>query len=737
MDTKNETPSRLAASLAATAPANSTPPASVAPGPTGPAALGLGSAPASRPADAPPAAAASCAPRDVETPGSARADARDAHRGPLTAPAPAPAAGPAERVAHEEHAEVTAGRVIRRFVGYYRPYRGLLAADLLCAVALACIDLAFPQLLGFFTKEFFLEPADVILGSLAGIAGLFAVLYLARTACQWFITCWGHIMGARMEADMRRDLFEQYQRLSFSYYDRHNTGAMMSKVTTDLFDISELAHHGPENLLICTLKIVGSFALLFMINVPLTAIMLGATAVMAALSFALNYRRRAVFRENRERMAGINAAVQDSLGGIRVVKSFGGEAAERAKFRGANEAFLDTKKRSYRFLGAFHAMSSLFLGVLYGVTVVGGGYFVAQGTLSVSDLAIYALYIGIFIAPVEQLINFTETLQKGYAGFRRFIEVLAERPDVADRPGAVTLEEAEARVAQAPGGEGARAAEAVSDAGPARAAEAARPAPGARGVSRAGGAGPGSGAPRGRVSYRGVRFSYDGGRPVLDGLDLEVPAGSTVALVGPSGGGKTTTCSLLPRFYDVDAGAVEIDGIDVRDVTLESLRAAIGIVQQDVYLFGGTVRENIAYGRPGADDAAIEAAARKANVHDFVMSLPDGYDTLVGERGARLSGGQKQRIAIARVFLRDPRILILDEATSALDNESERAIQASLEELSRGRTTLMIAHRLSTIRSASLIAVVEDGRVVEQGTHDELLARGGTYARYYRLQFGE
>ncbi|NBI33167.1 ABC transporter ATP-binding protein, partial [Enterorhabdus sp. P55] len=261
--------------------------------------------------------------------------------------------------------------------------------------------------------------------------------------------------------------------------------------------------------------------------------------------------------------------------------------------------------------------------------------------------------------------------------------------------------------------------------------------PGARGVSRAGGAGAGSGAPRGRVSYRGVRFSYDGGRPVLDGLDLEVPAGSTVALVGPSGGGKTTTCSLLPRFYDVDAGAVEIDGIDVRDVTLESLRAAIGIVQQDVYLFGGTVRENIAYGRPGADDAAIEAAARKANVHDFVMSLPDGYDTLVGERGARLSGGQKQRIAIARVFLRDPRILILDEATSALDNESERAIQASLEELSRGRTTLMIAHRLSTIRSASLIAVVEDGRVVEQGTHDELLARGGTYARYYRLQFGE
>ena len=659
--------------------------------------------------------------RPAETPGSTRADARGAHRGPLSTPGRGIGSA-ADRAAAEGHADVSAHRVIRRFVGYYRPYRGLLAADLLCAVALACIDLAFPQLLGFFTKEFFLEPPEVILGSLAAIAALFAALYAARTACQWFITCWGHIMGARMEADMRRDLFEQYQRLSFGYYDRHNTGAMMSKITTDLFDISELAHHGPENLLICTLKIVGSFALLFMINVPLTAVMLAATAVMAALSLALNYRRRAVFRENRERMAGINAAVQDSLGGIRVVKSFGGEAAEREKFRGANEAFLDTKRRSYRFLGAFHAMSSLFLGVLYGVTVVGGGYFVAQGTLGVGDLAIYALYIGIFIAPVEQLINFTETLQKGYAGFRRFIEVLAERPDVVDRPGAPTLEEAE----------GLR----MGKAAPAKAGREDAP-PGQGGVGGPQGDRAARDVARGHVSYRGVRFSYDGEAPVLDGLDLEVPAGATVALVGPSGGGKTTTCSLLPRFYDVDAGSVEIDGVDVRDVTLESLRAAIGIVQQDVYLFGGTVRENIAYGRPGATDAEIEDAARKANVHEFVMGLPDGYDTLVGERGARLSGGQKQRIAIARVFLRDPRILILDEATSALDNESERAIQASLAELSRGRTTLMIAHRLSTIRGASLIAVVEDGRVVERGTHDELLARDGTYARYYRLQFGD
>lgn len=594
-----------------------------------------------------------------------------------------------DEICKESHAEVSAWRVRSRFVSYYGPYKGLFFADLLCATLLAAVDLAFPQFLNFFTKEFFLEAPSVILSSLGLIALLFAALYLLRTGCQYFITCWGHIMGAYMEADMRRDLFSQYQRLTFSYYDRHNTGAMMAKVTSDLFDISELAHHGPENLFICTLKIVGSFVLLFMINVPLTLIMLVATLVMATLSFILNYRRRVIFRENRERMAGINATVQDSLGGIRVVKSFGGESAERAKFAVANDAFLSTKKRSYRFLGAFHAMNSLFMGLLYTVTIVGGGYFVAQGTLQVTDLAIYALYIGIFIAPVEQLINFTETLQKGYAGFRRFMEVLDEHPDVQNLPDAQSLDEIELD-----------------------------------GV-------------RGRVDYDDVWFAYDQDKPVLRGLNLHVPAGSTVALVGPSGGGKTTTCSLLPRFYDVDAGSISIDGIDIRDVTLSSLREAIGIVQQDVYLFGGSVRDNIAYGRADATDDEIIEAAKRANADEFIRALPEGYNTLVGERGARLSGGQKQRIAIARVFLRNPRILILDEATSALDNESEHAIQASLAELSRGRTTLIIAHRLSTIRTAQLIAVVEDGRVVEQGTHDELLALDGTYARYYRMQFGE
>ena len=584
---------------------------------------------------------------------------------------------------------VTGRDVAKRFVGYYRPFKFLFWFDLVCATVLACIDLAFPQFLNYFTKEFFLQPAEAVLASLGWILALFIALYAVRTACQYFITAWGHIMGARMEANMRRDLYQQYQRLSFSYYDRHNTGVMMSKIVNDLFDISELAHHGPENLFICLLKIIGSFALLFLVNVPLTAIMLAATVLMAVYSAWRNYKKRIIFTENRRKMADINAQLQDSLGGIRVVKSFGNEGVELGKFDASNRRFVATKESSYRFMGSFHAVNSIFTGVLYTITVVGGGYFVATGGLAVTDLAIYALYIGIFLSPIEQLINFVETFQKGYAGFRRFAEVLAVRPDIQDAPGALPL------------------------------AEAAH-----------------EGIVRGEVRYRDVHFGYDDAE-VLRGLDLTVPAGTTVALVGPSGGGKTTTCSLLPRFYDPAAGSVEIDGADVRGVTVASLREAIGIVQQDVYLFGGSIRDNIAYGKPDATDEEVREAARKANILEFVEDLPEGFATQVGERGARLSGGQKQRIAIARVFLRDPRILILDEATSALDNESERAVQHSLAELSRGRTTLIIAHRLSTIRGADAIAVVDEGRVVEFGTHDELLARGGTYAKYYRLQFGE
>ena len=611
--------------------------------------------------------------------------------------------------------QVSARQVLARFASYYKPYTFLFVFDLVCATVLAAVDLAFPQFLNFFTKDFFLSSPEVIVSSLGWITLLFVALYAVRTGCQYFITSWGHIMGARMEADMRRDLFGQYQRLSFSYYDRNNTGEMMSKLLTDLFDISELAHHGPENLFICILKIVGSFALLFLINVPLTAIMLGATVLLAAYAFWRNYKKRVIFTENRKKMADINARLQDSLGGIRVVKSFGNEGVEIKKFARTNERFVATKESSYKFMGSFHAVNSAFTGVLYTVTIVGGGYFVAQGTLAVTDLAIYALYIGIFLSPIEQLINFTEQFQKGYAGFRRFMEVLAVRPDIADAPDAVDLNAAERARRREERHAGAADGAAVVFGGASADAE---------------------GFVAGAVRYRDVHFSYDGEHEVLRGLDLAIPAGTTVALVGPSGGGKTTTCSLLPRFYDPASGSVEIDGIDIRTVTVESLRDTIGIVQQDVYLFGGTIRENIAYGRPEATTPEIVEAARRANIHDFVLSLPDGYDTFVGERGARLSGGQKQRIAIARVFLKDPRILILDEATSALDNESERAIQKSLEELSAGRTTLVIAHRLSTIRNADLIAVVEDGRVAEQGTHDELLALGGTYAHYYEMQFG-
>ncbi|MDO4591080.1 MAG: ABC transporter ATP-binding protein [Slackia sp.] len=583
---------------------------------------------------------------------------------------------------------VTGKQVFKKFIGYYGTYKFLFWFDLVCATVLACIDLAFPQLLNFFTRDFFLQPAPTVLGALGLICVGMVALYLLRTGCQWFIARWGHVMGARMEADMRADLFAQYQRLSFSYYDENNTGEMMSRLVTDLFDVSELAHHGPENIFICSLKIVGSFVLLFFINVPLTLIMLACTAIMAAYAAWTNYRKRVIFTENRRTMAGVNTRIQDALGGMRVVKSFGNETLEAEKFARTNRLFLDTKERSYKFMGRFHAVNSLFTGLLYTIVVVGGGYFMVQGQIQPTDLAIYALYIGIFLSPIEQLINFAEQFQKGYAGFRRFAEIMAIEPAVRDKKNATDLEAAAA------------------------------------------------GPVRGDIRYEDVAFSYDSATDVLRGFRLHAAAGTTTALVGPSGGGKTTACSLLPRFYDACEGRVTIDGVDVRAVTLASLRRTVGIVQQDVYLFDGTIRENILYGNPAASDEEIVKAAKRANIHDAIMGFDDGYDTYVGERGARLSGGQKQRISIARVFLKNPPILILDEATSALDNESERHVQESLGELSKGRTTIVIAHRLSTIRGADKIAVVDAGRVVEEGTHDELIALGGTYARYCAMQFG-
>ncbi len=584
--------------------------------------------------------------------------------------------------------------MLKRFLAYYKPVIGLFIADTVCAVVVAGVDLSFPVILRSLTGGLFTQGAAAIIQALPVIAAALVAMYLVRCGCRYFVSAQGHIMGARMESQMRQDLFDQYERMGFAYFDSHSSGDMMSRVVNDLFDICEAAHHVPEWIIICAIEIIGSFVILFGLSPALAGAILVVTVVFAAVMVRMNLTMRATFTDNRKKIGGVNAQLQDSLEGIRVVKSFANEAAESAKFRASNERYLASKEDMYGTMGRYYGVYGLMTGALYTVVAVLGGWLVAQGELSAADMATFALYISLFCTPIETLVNSTEMYQKAIAGFRRMDEVLRTEPDVADAPGAPDLA-----------------------------------------------VGPGA------IEYRGVCFSYpdveldENGeareRPVIDDLNLTVRPGQTLALVGPSGGGKSTTCSLLPRFYDVASGSITIDGQDVRDVTQSSLRRAIGLVQQDVYLFDGTIGENIAYGKPGATAEEVAEAARRANIADFIESLPDGYDTEVGERGTRLSGGQKQRIAIARVFLKNPPILIFDEATSALDNESERVVQESLSELARGRTTIVIAHRLSTIKGADEIATVEDGRVVQRGTHEELLAAGGTYARYYRMQFAQ
>ena len=584
--------------------------------------------------------------------------------------------------------------MLKRFLAYYKPVIGLFIADTVCAVVVAGVDLSFPVILRSLTGGLFTQGSAAIIQALPVIAAALVAMYLVRCGCRYFVSAQGHIMGARMESQMRQDLFDQYERMGFAYFDSHSSGDMMSRVVNDLFDICEAAHHVPEWIIICAIEIIGSFVILFGLSPALAGAILVVTVVFAAVMVRMNLMMRATFTDNRKKIGGVNAQLQDSLEGIRVVKSFANEAAESAKFRASNERYLASKEDMYGTMGRYYGVYGLMTGALYTVVAVLGGWLVAQGELSAADMATFALYISLFCTPIETLVNSTEMYQKAIAGFRRMDEVLRTEPDVADAPGAPDLA-----------------------------------------------VGPGA------IEYRGVCFSYpdveldENGeareRPVIDDLNLTVRPGQTLALVGPSGGGKSTTCSLLPRFYDVASGSITIDGQDVRDVTQSSLRRAIGLVQQDVYLFDGTIGENIAYGKPGATAEEVAEAARRANIADFIESLPDGYDTEVGERGTRLSGGQKQRIAIARVFLKNPPILIFDEATSALDNESERVVQESLSELARGRTTIVIAHRLSTIKGADEIATVEDGRVVERGTHEELLAAGGTYARYYRMQFAQ
>ena len=570
---------------------------------------------------------------------------------------------------------------IRKFIDYYAPYKTVFFIDLICAAFISIVDLAYPQILRTMTNTLFTRDSSTILHALPWIAAGLLVMYILQSLCKYYVSYKGHMMGANMERDMRQQLFDHYEKLSFSYYSQNNSGQMMSKLVSDLFDIAEFAHHGPENLFISLVKIIGSFIFLFLINWRLALPLVVLVLCMFIFSFRQNQRMQETFMENRRKIGDVNSSLQDTLAGIRVVQSFANEDIEREKFKKSNHAFLISKRDNYNCMGNFMGWNLFFQGMMYLVTLVFGGWLIAHGLMDAVDLAMYALYISIFISPIQILVELIEMMQKGLAGFRRFLDVMETEPEIVDAPDAKPLVNV-----------------------------------------------------KGRVSYEDVSFHYsDDNTSVLSHVSFEIPAGKSIALVGPSGSGKTTICSLLPRFYDVTGGRVTIDGKDVRTLTLKSLRSQIGMVQQDVYLFSGTIRENIAYGKPGATMDEIVEAAKRANIHDFIEELPDGYDTFVGERGARLSGGQKQRISIARVFLKNPPILILDEATSALDNESERWIQQSLEELSKNRTTITIAHRLSTIRNADEIIVITEDGIAERGTHESLLRQNGIYAHYYNM----
>lgn len=575
--------------------------------------------------------------------------------------------------------------LLKRFIPYYKPYVAIFILDLICATVISIVDLAYPQILRHSTATLFTQDSHLIKEALLPLTLMLLAMYIVQALCKYYVSYKGHMMGASMERDMRKQLFDHYERLSFSYYDKNNSGQMMSRLVSDLFDISEFAHHGPENLFISLVKVIGSFVFLFLINWMLAIPLLVVVMVMFFFSMKQNKAMQATFLDNRKKIGDINVSLQDTLAGIRVVQSFANEDIEREKFKKSNQNFLKSKKANYLCMGRFMSSNGFFQGMMYLVTFSLGGFLIAQGKMTPVDLAMYALYIGIFISPIQILVELTEMFQKGMSGFRRFIEVIDTEPEIVDSDYSVTLES--------------------------------------------------SNTP-GTVEFKDVTFMYnDEDGEVLKNVSFKVDGGKSIALVGPSGGGKTTICSLIPRFYDVTKGAVFVNGIDVKDIKLKSLRENIGMVQQDVYMFYGTVRENIAYGKPDATYEEIVEAAKKANIHDFIESLPEGYDTFVGERGTRLSGGQKQRISIARVFLKNPPILILDEATSALDNESERHIQKSLEKLAENRTTITIAHRLSTVRNADEIIVITKDGIKEKGSHKNLLSLNGLYAYYYNMQF--
>lgn len=570
---------------------------------------------------------------------------------------------------------------LKKMMGYYKPYLKIFWADMFFATLSAAVALTIPLVVRYVTSTLIYLPADEIIRRITYIGIGLVVLLAIDCYSRFFIGNYGHVMGAKMEYDMRAELFGHMQKLSFSFYDDAKVGQLMSRITSDLFDITELLHHGPENIILSVLKIAGAFVILVNINGWLALAAFAVLPFMFAFAFLLNKKMRRAFRNNRIKIADINAQIEDNLSGIRVVKSFANEDIENEKFRVGNDGFLAAKKNSYHYMGSFQAGVGVFTTMIQVSVILVGTVLIAYGRVDMTDLVTFLLYIGVFTDPIRTLVDFTEQFQNGYTGFERFQEIMNIRPDIEDAPDATPI-----------------------------------------------------GTVKGEIEFDNVSFQYkDNQENVLNHINLKVPAGAYMALVGSSGAGKTTLCSLIPRFYDVTGGRIMIDGRDIRSVTLKSLRDQIGMVQQDVYLFAGTIFENIQYGKPGATREEVIEAAKNANAHEFIMAFPDGYDTDIGQRGIKLSGGQKQRLSIARVFLKNPPILIFDEATSALDNESEKVVQDSLEKLAKNRTTFVIAHRLTTIQNAEKILVLTEDGIAESGTHEELLAQGGLYEKLYHM----
>lgn len=570
----------------------------------------------------------------------------------------------------------------KKFLSYYRPYLGLFFSDMFFALLAAAISLVYPLIVRYITNELLVKYSITdAMHSIIKLSFLMIGLAIIELVSNFYIAYKGHIMGAKMEYDMRNDIFEHYQKLSFNFYDNQKTGQLMTRITNDLFDITELAHHGPEDIVISIIKFVGAFVILININLPLTLIVFTFIPIMFTFAYYMRNRMRNAFKKNRERIAEINSQIEDNLSGIRVVKSFANEKWEMSKFTEGNGRFVESKRNSYWQMATFHSGLGLFTNLINVAVIVGGTVLIVKDVIVMSDLLTFLLYINNIIEPVRKLINFTEQFQNGITGFDRFMEIMEINPDIVDDKDAVSLKDV-----------------------------------------------------KGDIVFNDVSFQYKETKsPVFQNISLKVDAGEYIALVGSSGVGKTTLCSLIPRFYEVSKGTITLDGTDIRNIKLRSLRKNIGIVQQDVYLFTGSVLDNIRYGKLDATDEEIIEAAKNANAHEFIMELPDGYHTYIGQRGVKLSGGQKQRLSIARVFLKNPPILIFDEATSALDNESEKIVQDSLEKLAKNRTTFVIAHRLSTIRNAKNIIVITEEGIKERGTHKELMEQEGIYKGLYNL----